>query len=983
MSIPLRVLLIEDSEDDAILLLRILKQNGYEVTHERVHNATGLKEALSRTPGWDVVISDYSMPNFDGLAALKILRESGQDLPFIVVSGTIGEETAVQTMLGGAHDYLMKDNLARLVPAVQREIQEASVRRARQEAEEALRISEQRYQMATSAGKVAVWEWKSGSGGLHVAPHFWALLGYSEGEVESSPEALLTLIHPDDRDRLLTSLKKAQQAAGGHIETIEHRIIHRDGSIRWFATRCMLVEEGEGASRRLIGASTDITDIHTLLVSLQHRDAMLRAVNVAAERLLNSTDVIADTPDLLMMLGEATNVDRVVVFRNHLADDGSTLCSLVAESTRPGVLSYLNNPHFQNVNLTARPGFSSLLATWRSGQPFYGLTRDLPDDVQSLTSIWGVQALVVMPIFVNDSWWGTINFHRCESDTDWQPMEIEVLQTASNMIGAALERQQAQEALAQRQHELESLLDNSRQLLGTLDLDELLQMISQRTVSLLNGDEVVIFQLESAHNRLIPIMILGNFPEAMPRDGIRVGEGITGHAVAENRPILANHARSDPRALIWEEPDDSEIEHLMATPLVAHGQIIGAMLVNRLSSQPFTEENLTLFTGLAQQAAIAIHNAKLYQEMEAYSKSLAAAVEDRTSELRRTKERVEAILNSSPDAILLLQRGGAITAGNPAFQEMFSLEIDDAYGRTPADLVEPAHQQSVRHALAAAAGGQVQRLEVIAQRGDGSTFDAGLALAPIREGESIGGIVCSVRDISPLKEAQRVRDDFVSNVSHELRTPITSIKLHQELLERNPAKQAVYMERLRRETDRLARIIEDLLMLSRLDQQQMVLAQEPVDLNALASHYGIDRTPLAEERQLSLSVTLEDNLPPARGDLGLLGQVLSALLTNSFSYTPAGGQVTVRTHSRQEDGQVWVGFSVSDTGPGISADEQAQLFKRFFRGKSGHNTGAPGTGLGLAIAHEIIERHHGRIEVYSPGVPGQGATFSIWLPAAE
>jgi signal transduction histidine kinase len=133
----LYALIVEDSEDDAILIARHLRGD-YELTFERVDTPGAMQAALQRQE-WDVVIADYSMPRFSGLDALKVLQESGLDLPFIIVSGAIGEDVAVQAMLAGAHDYLMKDNLARLVPAVQRELAEAQERRARRQAEADLR----------------------------------------------------------------------------------------------------------------------------------------------------------------------------------------------------------------------------------------------------------------------------------------------------------------------------------------------------------------------------------------------------------------------------------------------------------------------------------------------------------------------------------------------------------------------------------------------------------------------------------------------------------------------------------------------------------------------------------------------------------------------------------------------------------------------------------------------------------------------------
>ena len=135
MSIPLRVLLVEDSPDDAELILRALRKGGYQPEHRRVDTPEELARALEEYD-WDIVLADYAMPRFSAFDALAMVQERGLDLPFIVISGTIGEEIAVQAMKAGAHDYLMKDNLARLVPAVERELREADERRARRVAEE-------------------------------------------------------------------------------------------------------------------------------------------------------------------------------------------------------------------------------------------------------------------------------------------------------------------------------------------------------------------------------------------------------------------------------------------------------------------------------------------------------------------------------------------------------------------------------------------------------------------------------------------------------------------------------------------------------------------------------------------------------------------------------------------------------------------------------------------------------------------------------
>lgn len=138
MSVPLRVLHVEDSQDDALLLLRELERGGYEPEVRRVCTAGDMRAALD-SERWDVVISDYVMPSFSGLQALEVLKESGTDLPFIIVSGKIGEDIAIMAMKAGAHDYILKNNLVRLVPAIRRELGDAETRCQRRLAAEALK----------------------------------------------------------------------------------------------------------------------------------------------------------------------------------------------------------------------------------------------------------------------------------------------------------------------------------------------------------------------------------------------------------------------------------------------------------------------------------------------------------------------------------------------------------------------------------------------------------------------------------------------------------------------------------------------------------------------------------------------------------------------------------------------------------------------------------------------------------------------------
>lgn len=234
--------------------------------------------------------------------------------------------------------------------------------------------------------------------------------------------------------------------------------------------------------------------------------------------------------------------------------------------------------------------------------------------------------------------------------------------------------------------------------------------------------------------------------------------------------------------------------------------------------------------------------------------------------------------------------------------------------------------------------------------------------------------------IEQLRGLDHLKDAFIANVSHELRMPLTNIKLYLHMLDLKPEKRDTYMATLKRETERLASIVEDLLFVSRATQEQKALDITPVDLNAMVEIFVTDRTAAIESRGLALNVEQMSAFPEVQADQKRLEQVLDVLLTNAIHYTPVGGQITICTQTRRRGKKQWAGFSVSDTGLGIPLEEQSMMFIRFFRGKVGRDSGVSGTGLGLAIAKDIVGWHQGRIDVESEGIPGKGSTFTVWLP---
>ncbi|HZR45228.1 MAG TPA: diguanylate cyclase, partial [Candidatus Manganitrophaceae bacterium] len=258
MEKPLRILIVEDSEDDFLLLLRRVEHAGYDPVAERVETAADMAAALGRQD-WDLVVSDFAMPQFNATEALRLLQSTGQDLPFIIVSGSIGEDTAVAAMKAGAHDYIMKNNLSRLIPAIERELREAEVRRERKQVEGRLRESIERFEIITRATNDVIRDWDL------ITNHLWwnenvsKLFRYAADKIGSGVSWWIERLHPDDREKIVSEVHGVIDH-GGQFWSGEYRFLRGDGSYADVFDRGNVVRDEKGKAVRMIGALIDITD---------------------------------------------------------------------------------------------------------------------------------------------------------------------------------------------------------------------------------------------------------------------------------------------------------------------------------------------------------------------------------------------------------------------------------------------------------------------------------------------------------------------------------------------------------------------------------------------------------------------------------------------------------------------------------------------------------------------------------------------------
>ncbi|HUJ43261.1 MAG TPA: PAS domain S-box protein [Opitutaceae bacterium] len=259
MGKPLRCLIVEDSESDALLVVQQLRSGGYDVKWERVETAEAMRAALGRQP-WDVVIGEFKLAHFDGPPALELLKASGRGVPFIIVSGTIGEDQAVAAMKAGAHDYLMKGKLARLVPSVERELRDAVEWRARRRTEMALQKSEQKYRELVEHANSIILRWTRDGRILFLNEFGQKFFGYTEAEILG--RQIVGTIVPES-ESTSRDLRPLMEQIGANPEAFEQSInenMRRNGERVWVAWTNKLVLDEQGRTREILSIGSDITE---------------------------------------------------------------------------------------------------------------------------------------------------------------------------------------------------------------------------------------------------------------------------------------------------------------------------------------------------------------------------------------------------------------------------------------------------------------------------------------------------------------------------------------------------------------------------------------------------------------------------------------------------------------------------------------------------------------------------------------------------
>lgn len=512
--------------------------------------------------------------------------------------------------------------------------------------------------------------------------------------------------------------------------------------------------------------------------------------------------------------------------------------------------------------------------------------------------------------------------------------------------------------LSNRVVELRSLQEGIKAISSALALDDVLRLIVENASEVLDGSPCYLAFVQEGADR----PTLATVAQTEGRD-IRPALRSLLENTAER--IVRAGAPLAPERLSTEDGEDL---HLIGAPLLVDGRRIGALMATTSAGRPFASELLGLLAAFADQAAVAVKNARLYQDL-ALEK---ARSEEKSSEL-------EAIVRGIGDGVIVADADLRLVIINPSAIRIFGLTAPVEPGRPVKECISNADLfELLEETLTSSEQMAVREIPLPPAR-DYQPIYQGLGTVLRRPDGDISGIVTVLRDITGQKELERMKSNFLSVISHELKTPLHSIKGFVDIIlmgktgELN-AVQSDFLSTVKDQTLQLQHLINDLLEFSRLESGQIKLEPETLALSSLIAEVVEKLSPLAEQGHVSLTSTLPADFPPIEGDPVRLEQVFSNLIDNAIKFTPAGGQVTVEGEAL-EDG---VRMRVIDTGIGIPLEERERIFDRFYQVESGSTRPYRGTGLGLTICKHIVDRHHGRIWV--EGEEGEGAIFVVELP---
>jgi PAS domain S-box-containing protein len=532
--------------------------------------------------------------------------------------------------------------------------------------------------------------------------------------------------------------------------------------------------------------------------------------------------------------------------------------------------------------------------------------------------------------------------------------------------------------------ELRALGEVSQAVGSTLDLDSVLETIVSRAVQLSGSDQGVIYEFEEAtrifHQRATRGMS-AEYLEVVRAAPIRLGEGAIGRAGVTREPVQVADLQEGWQLVapqVREQLARQGLRSLLALPLVREDRLLGGLVVIRRECGAFSPEVVAILRTFATQSVLAIHNARLFREIQ------------------RQKQYSDALVETSPVAIVTMDLAGCVTGWNPGAERLFGYAPAEALGRGMEELIAtPDLREEVRGNIRQTLAGEWIRAIARRARKDGTIVDVEISSMPVVLDGARVGMIAIYHDITELLQARReaeaaneAKSAFLATMSHEIRTPMNAVIGMSGLLLGTSLtdEQREYAEVVRQSSDSLLTVINDILDFSKIEAGRLELEAQPFDLRECAEGALDLVAGRAAEKGLDLAYLLGEGTPAAVvGDVTRLRQVLLNLLSNAVKFTEQGEVVLSVTAGApaHPGGPRELTFAVRDTGIGIPADRLGRLFQSFSQVDASTTRRYGGTGLGLAISQRLAELMGGRIGVTSEVGVGSEFRFTIRAPEAQ
>ena len=1004
MKNPLRILHVEDSPKDSELVETTLEQQGIVCDVLRVETRADYVSALEQSR-FDLILGDYTMPGFDGLTALKIAQEKRPDVPFIFVSGTLGEDVAIEALKHGAVDYVLKDRLSRLDPCVRRALRQVEEQKERKRAQEALQESEARKKAMLEGALDCIIAIDHQGKILEFNPAAERTFGYALDQVIGKP--LVDLIIPSRlREKHKQGLKQFIATGEGPFigKVVEVTAMRADGTE--FPAELAITSIGQKWPPMFLGHLRDITE-------RKRAEEKMRLQSVALESAANAV-VITDRDGIMTWVNPA-------------------FTKLTGYSLEEAIGQ---NPRLLKSGTQDQPFYESLWNTILSGQVWSGEIINRRKDGALYT-----EEQTITP--VRDAQGDIIHFIAIKQNITERKQAEEEIQRNLGRIRAL--------------HEIDLAITSTLDLRTTLDIllektDRLLLFVAATTVRLLNRETG---ELEPIACRNIDEKEWKAVTAGMS------AKGLDRMLPEKSAPVMTLNVQTDPRSLAPDFLRKCGLVSSLRVPLVVKDDVLGVLAFFTKEEHQFTDEEVEFLTTLASQTAIAINNAQLYEKIDHSRRELELTNQYLERSLRQLSGLYTALSPLAPSESVhemmdgIIERLMEATGADAALIRLKDKEKGGFYWAS-----QRGFPESYLKATASPPPGSA--LEQVFNSGEPviasdiasdsrlkgkNQLQVGLrscAMLPLKVQQEVRGIVHlasrkpgyfdeeqgdhlmaiarqmgialenkdhfdnlrSSRD--ELEKSNRVKDEFLSVMSHELRTPLNVVvgytgMIMDGLLGEVNDKQKEAMEKvINRTNDQLA-MVNNILYATIIETEKIKVESHPVVLGdffkQLSSTY---ETPL--NKQLLFNWDCPSPLAVFHTDSAKLKQILQNLIDNALKFT-GKGSVTVSARitegtkqkaesSKQTAGKLptadgllptgegrWVELKVADTGVGIPPDALPLIFDKFKQVDSSETRLFGGVGMGLYIVRKFAELLGGTVEVESEA--GKGSTFTVTLPCGQ